>query len=78
MEVKIQKWGNSHGVRIPIDILNALNIKENDKMLIEEMNDSIVLSKPKHKTIVDRIAEYNEEYKCSEFNPSDVKGNEIW
>jgi len=30
MEVKIAKWGNSNGVRIPASILKELNIEENE------------------------------------------------
>ena len=30
MEAKIQKWGNSVGIRIPSSILKSLNIKTND------------------------------------------------
>ena len=36
MEAKLQKWGNSLGVRIPSNILKSLNLKTNDKIdLIE-------------------------------------------
>ena len=30
METRIQKWGNSSGIRIPSSILKSLNIKTND------------------------------------------------
>ena len=30
MEIRIQKWGNSDGIRIPRNILKSLNIKTND------------------------------------------------
>ena len=28
MEIRIQKWGNSHAIRLPINFLNNLGIKE--------------------------------------------------
>lgn len=37
MEIKIQKWGNSCGVRIPSQILNELNLKENDILRIKKI-----------------------------------------
>ena len=30
MEIVIKKWGNSDGIRIPSNILKALNLKSND------------------------------------------------
>ena len=30
MEIVIKKWGNSDGIRIPSNILKALNLKTND------------------------------------------------
>jgi hypothetical protein len=45
---------------------------------MEEIDNNMVLSKPKHKTIEERIAEYAEEYECNEDDSSDIKGKEIW
>ena len=39
MEVRLQKWGNSNGIRIPNIILKTLNLKPNDKVEIREEND---------------------------------------
>ena len=30
MEIKLQKWGNSVGIRIPSSVLKSFNLKEND------------------------------------------------
>ena len=32
MEARLQKWGNSWGIRIPISILKDLGLKTNDKV----------------------------------------------
>ena len=47
MEVRIQKWGNSDGIRIPSSILKSLNIKTNDILNIEQEDDKIIISVPK-------------------------------
>ena len=47
MEVKLQKWGNSYGIRIPSAILKSLNLKQNDIILLEQIDDRIVMSIPK-------------------------------
>ena len=49
MEARIQKWGNSDGIRIPSSILKSLNIKTNDILNIEQQDDKIVISIPKKK-----------------------------
>lgn len=51
MEAKIQKWGNSVGIRIPSSILKSLNIKTNDILNIEQEEDKIVIRIPKKKKI---------------------------
>lgn len=49
MEVRIQKWGNSNGIRIPMSILKSLDIKTNDILNIELEEDKILISIPKKK-----------------------------
>ena len=35
MEARLQKWGNSDGIRIPSILLKNLNLKTNDIVLLE-------------------------------------------
>lgn len=60
MEAKIQKWGNSDGIRIPSSILKSLNLKTNDKVNLIQENDKIIIFRPqkKHKTLEERFAEF--------------------
>lgn len=60
MEVRLQKWGNSNGIRIPNIILKTLNLKPNDKVEIREENDQIIISKVKKQslTLEERIKQY--------------------
>ena len=44
MEIRIQKWGNSDGIRISSSILKSLNIKTNDILNIEQEDDKIIIS----------------------------------
>lgn len=45
MYATIQKWGNSQGVRLPNVLLKALDIKENDRLEIIQLEDGIQLRK---------------------------------
>ena len=78
MWTKIQKWGNSHGVRIPISYLNDLDLKENDIIDISVEDNKIVIKKNKNKSFEEIIDGYDGNYICEEFEPYDVRGNELW
>lgn len=45
MTLKLTKWGNSFGIRIPKNILDELSIKENDNLEIIVKNNQIILRK---------------------------------
>lgn len=57
MEARLQKWGNSDGIRIPSSFLKSLNLKTNDKVELIQQEDTIIISKPKkkHLTLEERI-----------------------
>lgn len=60
MEARLQKWGNSDGIRIPSSILKSLNLKTNDKVDLIQEEDKIIISKlkRKHKTLEERFEEF--------------------
>lgn len=60
MNATIQKWGNSHGIRLPRAIMDHLKIMENDQVEISIKEDAIILKKatPKHKNITTRLEEF--------------------
>lgn len=80
MEVRLQKWGNSDGIRIPSNILKSLNLKTNDKLDLNYENDKIIITKPKRTKISlkERFANYNGENLAKEFCWDNSKGKEIW
>ena len=80
MKIRIQKWGNSDGIRIPSSILKSLNIKTNDILNIEQDNDKIIISIPKKKKISleDRFKKYHGKNLAKEFSWDDNVGKEIW
>ena len=80
MEVRIQKWGNSSGIRIPSSILKNLNIKTNDILNINQEDDKIIISIPKKKKISleDRFKAYHSKNLAKEFSWDDNVGREIW
>ena len=80
MEARIQKWGNSSGIRIPSSILKSLNIKNNDILNIEQEEDKIIISIPKKKKISleEKFKEYHGKNLAKEFSLDEAVGREIW
>ena len=80
MEIKLQKWGNSYGIRIPMPLLKTLNIKENDRIKIEQEDEKIVISKVNKKKISlkERIENYKGKESVEEFDWGKPVGREIW
>ena len=80
MEARLQKWGNSNGIRIPQSILKALKLKTNDKVEIEKVEDKIIITVPKEKkeSLKELFDEYKGENLAKEFEWDDPVGREIW
>lgn len=80
MEVKLQKWGNSDGIRIPSIILKALNLKTNDKVELIQQEDKIVITKLKNnrQQFEKSLKEYQGDNLAKEFVWDEAKGKEIW
>lgn len=79
MEIKLIKWGNSSEIRIPSNILKSLNIKNNDILNIEKVEDKIIISIPKKKiSLEERFKNYKGKNQAKDFKWDQPKGNEIW
>ena len=79
METKIQKWGNSNGIRIPNSIIKSQNLKPDDILEIIEDEDKIILKKKTNPFILsERIAQYKGKNLSKEFEWDEPQGKEIW
>ncbi|MBC7537417.1 MAG: AbrB/MazE/SpoVT family DNA-binding domain-containing protein [Bacteriovorax sp.] len=78
MSAKIQKWGNSLGIRIPKAIIEKANLDENSEVEIETKDGTIIIFPSKKKqslsTLLGQITKKNL-HKEEEF---EVEGNEVW
>lgn len=79
MITKVQKWGNSLGVRIPKPFAGKMNIEDGSKIDIEIENQNLVLkpAKPQYnlKSMVLKISEHN---RHNEVQTSLKSGKEVW
>lgn len=78
----IQKWGNSHGIRLPKSVLDELSINDNETVEIFVDKASIVIKKSvRHYNSLQELLDaydyhgYNE---SEEIDTGDPIGNEVW
>lgn len=79
MKSKLSNWGNSLAVRLPRSILNALNLKKDDKVIIKQHNNQIIIT-PAKKTynLADMIKNIDSDNIHTEIETGDSVGNELW
>jgi len=85
MEARLQKWGNSDGIRIPSSFLKSLNLKTNDLVEIMQKENTIIISKPKkkHLTLEERFEMFeqlpiNEKGGVESYDWGEDQGKEIF
>ena len=55
MQVQIKAWGNSQGIRLSREILNAAQVSIDDYLEVTVMDGKIILEKPRrHLTLAER------------------------
>ena len=77
---KIQKWGNSQGIRIPKKMLETLDLKVNDSISIEEAENCLKIKKVKEKlsNIEKLFLNYEDKYEKIDLDWDNEVGKEIW
>ena len=79
MEARLQKWGNSDGIRIPKSILKSLGLKTDDKVNIDCSDDKIIITKlTRLMSLEERFANYKGPNLAKEFEWDEPMGKEIW
>jgi antitoxin MazE len=82
MIVKVQKWGNSQGIRLSKEILHQANILIGDELEVVTTEDQLVI-KPVYKIrgkykIEDLVAKLPANYQVEELDWGKPVGMEVW
>ena len=80
-EISISKWGNSQGLRIPKEIIEALNINIGDKVRLFIEKNRLVLEPVKKKkkyNISELVEKIPDNYSKEAEHFSEPMGKEIW
>lgn len=77
MKVLIQKWGNSLGLKIPMQIAKLLQLRPGSRINFKVENDSSIIQASKYdlETLLKGITRKNRHDPVLEY---DQKGNETW
>ena len=82
MLTKIQKWGNSQGVRLAKNILADVGLNVGDEVQISVKNKAITISPVKTKrrryNLEDLVARIPKDYQPSEIEWGEPVGKEVW
>lgn len=79
MTARLQKWGNSQGIRIPKTILDLANFSDNEEINISVENEKIIISKAaQRKNILQLFESFDGEYTPSEVDFGKPVGKELW
>ena len=79
MTTKLQKWGNSLGVRLPKEVLKKARLKEGKNLSIKNIGDSIIItSSKKEETFDSLVSKITPENRYDELDWGPAVGNEVW
>ena len=81
MEARLQKWGNSDGIRIPSSILKSLKLKTNDTVELTVQDNQIIIKKSeksKEISLKEKFAKYKGQNLAKDFTWDKPKGKELW
>lgn len=82
MAAKIQKWGNSQGIRLPSRVLHEVRLKPGDEVDISVL-DGVIVVTPSQRTrdkyrLEDLVEQIPEDYREGEIDWGAPSGREVW
>ena len=79
MTTKLQKWGNSLGVRLPKEIIKKVGFRDGKSVSIKTIGKSIVITSfKKEETLDDLVSKITPENRYDELYWGPPVGNEVW
>jgi len=77
MQAYVKKWGNSLGLRIPLQLAKQLNLHQGSAVTLEIDDGRLIIQPPKYSldNMLDEITPTNQHHPILD---DDKKGNEEW
>ena len=78
--LKITKWGNSQGIRLPMAVMELMSLKTGDELQMTVESNSITLTpnKKRRMSIAERFANYEGPTQQEEIWSDEVVGKEVF
>lgn len=77
MEAHIQKWGNSLGLRIPMQIAKQLRLHAGSQVILKIENGQIIIQSPKY-NLDEMLKNITNKNRHHQILDDDQQGNEEW
>ena len=78
MIVTLKKWGNGQAIRFSKEFLSSLNLKVDDELDVEVIDDKVILTKHKAEINLDELFASYKGDKPKEFDWTEPVGGEEW
>lgn len=79
MSTAIRKWGNGNGIRLTRTDMDRAGLSVNDEVEVRAEKGRIVIVPIfRHKSLAERVAEFNEPYRAEETDWGSSAGKEDW
>lgn len=78
MSGKIQKWGNSLGIRIPKTVVDKLNLTENSEVEVGHKDGAIIIFPIKKRILLSNLLGQITKDNCHKEEDVKAEGNEVW
>lgn len=78
MSAKIQKWGNSLGIRIPKSVIEKANLDENSEVEIENKDGAIIIFPRQKKVSLENLLSQITKKNLQHEDEYKIEGNEVW
>ena len=79
MTTKIQKWGNSQGIRLPKYLLDAVHWSDEDRLEVRVENNKLIIEKEEpRKNIRELFAGFEGGYERTDIDWGEPAGEEVW
>lgn len=81
MKAKVQKWGNSLGLRIPKSLANEISLADGSEIEIYVEDDCIIIKSKQSKSkfrLKDLLKQFKPEHRSEESDLGKPSGKETW
>lgn len=78
MITKIQKWGNSQGLRLSKELLSELDINVGDEVEVSTRHGALIIKPSRRYDLDELLSDIPDDYTATEMDWGKPSGKEVW